>query len=56
MSADVVARLAPKLPSDVPLRCRCGHVRGVEIRVSPSSGLRLVCYCKDCQAFARFLG
>lgn len=23
--------------------------------VSPSSGFRFVCYCKDCQAFARFL-
>jgi hypothetical protein len=24
--------------------------------MSPSSGFRFVCYCKDCQAFARFLG
>ena len=23
--------------------------------VSPSAGFRFVCYCKDCQAFARFL-
>jgi hypothetical protein len=23
--------------------------------VSPSTGLRFLCYCKDCQAFARFL-
>ena len=43
------------LPSDVPLRCRCGHVRGVASGISPSSGFRFVCYCKDCQAFARFL-
>lgn len=43
------------MPSDVPLRCRCGRVRGVARAVSPSSGFRFVCYCKDCQAFARFL-
>ena len=41
--------------SDLPLRCRCGRVRGVAIDVSPSTGFRFVCYCKDCQAFARFL-
>ena len=40
---------------DVPLRCRCGRVRGVAINVSPANGFRFVCYCKDCQAFARFL-
>jgi hypothetical protein len=42
-------------PLDLPLRCRCGHVRGVASKVSPSSGFRFLCYCKDCQAFARFL-
>jgi hypothetical protein len=41
------------VPLDLPLRCRCGHVRGVACDVS--SGFRLVCYCKDCQAFARIL-
>jgi hypothetical protein len=30
-------------------------VRGVASDVSPSSGFRFICYCKDCQAFARFL-
>jgi hypothetical protein len=30
-------------------------MRGVARNVSPSTGLRFVCYCKDCQAFARFL-
>ena len=40
---------------DLPLRCRCGHVRGVATELSPSAGFRLVCYCKDCQAFAHFL-
>jgi hypothetical protein len=38
------------------LRCQCGHVRGTASGVSPSAGFRLICYCKDCQAFARFLG
>jgi hypothetical protein len=39
----------------VPLRCRCGRVTGAA-RVSASDGLRFVCYCTDCQAFARWLG
>jgi len=30
-------------------------VRGVATELSPSAGFRLVCYCKDCQAFAHFL-
>jgi hypothetical protein len=30
-------------------------VRGVARDVSPSTGFRFVCYCKDCQAFAHFL-
>jgi len=30
-------------------------MRGVASDVSPSTGFRFVCYCKDCQAFARFL-
>lgn len=43
------------MPLDLPLRCRCGRMRGVASDVSPSIGFRLVCYCKDCQAFAHFL-
>ena len=36
-----------------PLRCRCGTLHGY---VVPSRGAtRAVCYCKDCQAYARFL-
>jgi hypothetical protein len=30
-------------------------VRGVASDVSPTTGFRFVCYCKDCQAFAHFL-
>jgi hypothetical protein len=41
--------------SDLALRCKCGHMRGVAIDVSPATGFRFVCYCGDCQAFARFL-
>lgn len=37
-----------------PLRCRCGTLQG---RVHhPERAHRAVCYCKDCQAYARFLG
>jgi hypothetical protein len=43
-------------PKDIPLRCRCGHVRGVANEVAPYTGFRFVCYCGDRQAFARFLG
>jgi hypothetical protein len=43
------------ISSELLLRCRCGHVRGVASEVAPSGGFRFVCYCKDCQAFARFL-
>src|ERR1700704_6621408 len=43
------------MPLDLPIRCRCGRMRGVASNVSPSSGFRFVCYCGDCQAFARFL-
>ena len=40
---------------DIPLRCRCGRMRGVARAVSPFSGFRFICYCKHCQAFARVL-
>lgn len=43
------------MPFDLSLRCACGCVRGIARDVSPSAGSRFVCYCKDCQAFARFL-
>jgi hypothetical protein len=44
-----------RVSSEFLLRCRCGHLRGVASEIAPSAGFRLVCYCKDCQAFARFL-
>lgn len=36
------------------LRCRCGAVRGeMDTRLAYA---RATCYCKDCRAFARFVG
>lgn len=40
---------------DLPLHCFCGHVQGIAQEISPGVGFRLICYCGDCQAFARFL-
>ncbi|MBN9429025.1 MAG: hypothetical protein J0H09_21200 [Burkholderiales bacterium] len=37
-----------------PLRCRCGALQGV-LQVSRSA-TRALCYCADCQAYARHLG
>jgi len=53
-SESLVIESAP-VPTDVPLRCRCGSVCGVAANVGPVTGTRLVCYCIDCQVFARFL-
>jgi hypothetical protein len=30
-------------------------LRGVANEVAPGAGFRFICYCRDCQAFARFL-
>lgn len=37
-----------------PVRCKCGSVSG-QIEGSGAS-VRVVCYCVDCRAFARYLG
>jgi hypothetical protein len=37
-----------------PLQCRCGVLRGYVSH--PERANRGVCYCKDCQAYAHFLG
>lgn len=39
---------------DHPLQCRCGTLKGVIS--NPQAGNRTLCYCRDCQAFAHFLG
>ena len=42
--------------TDVPLRCACGRLRGIARGVTAADGTRVICYCDDCQAYARFLG
>jgi hypothetical protein len=44
------------ITTDIALRCRCGAVRGRALNASAATGTRVICYCRDCQAFARFLG
>ena len=44
------------MSTDVELRCACGTVRGVVAEASARTCNRAVCYCDDCQTFARFLG
>ena len=41
---------------DLALRCRCGVVTGVARELRPSNTSRVVCYCNDCQAFAKAIG
>ena len=41
---------------DLPLACRCGTLRGTLRGAGPSVGTHLVCYCRDCRAYARHLG
>ncbi|HEX5661617.1 MAG TPA: DUF6151 family protein [Polyangiales bacterium] len=40
----------------VSLRCQCGAVRGTAEGISPASDSRAICYCDDCQIYARHLG
>ena len=40
---------------DVPLKCKCGSVQGKLSIKSAKSGNHVVCYCADCQAYARHL-
>lgn len=41
------------MPRSHNIRCRCGKIRGVLTPTRPAN--RCVCYCDDCQAFARHL-
>jgi hypothetical protein len=38
----------------IPVQCGCGKLQGVLSK--PEKALRGVCYCKDCQAYAHYLG
>ena len=40
--------------SAYPLRCQCGALQGSLVNTQTAN--RAVCYCRDCQAFAHFLG
>ncbi len=41
--------------TEIDLQCLCGSVQGVACNITPNFGTRVVCYCDDCQAFARYL-
>ena len=41
--------------ADLGFACRCGTVKGALRGVSPANGIRYICHCDDCQAFAWFL-
>ncbi len=42
--------------TDLMIRCACGGITGIASGLSRRTGNRVVCYCDDCQAFARHLG
>jgi len=42
--------------AEISLKCSCGKVRGLASNITANSGTRIVCYCDDYQAFARYLG
>jgi len=44
------------MASTLRIRCSCGTLQGEARDMSPGSGNHAACYCKDCQAFAHFLG
>ncbi|MBA6421677.1 DUF6151 family protein [Pseudomonas neustonica] len=37
------------------LQCGCGQIKGRAIKINPADRTRVICYCKDCQAFAHAL-
>ncbi|MGD1857210.1 MAG: DUF6151 family protein [Leptolyngbyaceae cyanobacterium] len=37
-----------------PIQCKCGNLQGHV--ADPKAANRVTCYCRDCQAFAHFLG
>ncbi len=41
--------------TDIAFSCGCGKVQLLATNVAPDTGTRVVCYCRDCQAFAHFL-
>lgn len=41
---------------DLAVGCKCGQVQAAAERLSSKTVNRVICYCSDCQAFARHLG
>jgi hypothetical protein len=39
----------------IPLTCKCGELAG-EILTKPADGNHIICYCDDCQIYAKYLG
>lgn len=39
----------------IPLKCKCGSVTGSVKAPAARIGTRIICYCEDCQAFAKSL-
>ncbi|MFK7881362.1 DUF6151 family protein [Roseobacter sp.] len=44
------------MAENVKFSCGCGALKGVLHDASPATGCHLICYCKDCRAFARHMG
>jgi hypothetical protein len=42
--------------TEIRLKCRCDSFRALLHRAGKRHGNRCVCYCADCQAFAKYLG
>ncbi|WP_375228258.1 DUF6151 family protein [Roseobacter sp. S98] len=42
--------------TDALFSCNCGTLKGVLHDAAPANVCHLVCYCKDCRAFARHMG
>lgn len=42
--------------ANIEVGCRCGKVHGAVLDAAPEIGNRCICYCRDCQAYAHFLG
>ncbi|MGA9435472.1 MAG: DUF6151 family protein [Roseobacter sp.] len=42
--------------ADVGFSCDCGALEGVLHDVNPGNVCHLICYCRDCRAFARHMG
>lgn len=44
------------MKAEVSFSCTCGKVNGMLLEAGPENGDHIMCHCKDCQNFARYLG